>query len=145
MPIQVRPDGPLPNLISHIFGRCVRQGTCLVWTGASSRNQGQLTGGKYVHIIVYEHFKGKVPVGKEVGHTCDVGLCCEPEHLEAITRQQNVQDAFTRGRYNRGKYSSEEVKQLREGLIAVKEFAKKFNLTLKTVYNIKLGHKAKWR
>lgn len=131
--------------IERIFARCVRAGECLMWTGAASREHGMISGGRYVHVIVFEHFNGPVPLGKEVGHTCDVGLCCEPKHLEAVTRQKNVIDAFKRGRYQRGRYSDEEVKLLRNGNLSIKEFAAKYNLKTTTVYNIKLGHKAKCR
>jgi len=135
----------LPATVVHIFSRCVRRGACLIWTGASSRGHGQLTGGEYVHRVVYEQLKGPIPEGLEIGHTCDEGLCVEPEHLEAVTRQKNVQDAFSRGRYQRGRYSNEDIVALRAGKISSHAFAEKYGLSQKTAYNIKKGHKAKWR
>jgi hypothetical protein len=102
-------------------------------------------GGDYVHVIVYEHYYGKVPNGKEVGHKCDVGLCVNPEHLEAITRQKNIQDAFTRHRFQRAKYDEPDLIALRNGTLKVKEFAARFGVSVKHTYNIKLGHKVKWR
>lgn len=40
---------------------------------------------QYVHRIVYEHFVGPVPAGKELHHRCENPPCANFEHLEALT------------------------------------------------------------
>lgn len=50
-----------------------------------------------VHQASYEHFIGPIPEGKEVGHTCHVRDCWNPDHLEAQTREQNMQDLSPKG------------------------------------------------
>jgi hypothetical protein len=94
---------------------------------------------------MYEHAYGPVPKGLIVAHTCDIGVCVRLHHLEAITRQQNIRDAFRRKRYKRGRYNDDDVRALREGEIEIKAFAEKFRLHPRYVNNIKLGWKAEWR
>ena len=54
----------------------------------------------YAHRKSYELYKGKIPVGSVVRHTCDTPLCVNPEHLICGTQADNLQDAFARGRLN---------------------------------------------
>jgi hypothetical protein len=49
------------------------------------------------HRWSYERAYGPVPDGLVVGHKCDNKPCVNPDHLEAITVQQNTQDAHDRG------------------------------------------------
>lgn len=42
--------------------------------------------------------KGAIPKGLDVRHTCDNPPCCNPDHLELGTRQQNIRDCVGRGR-----------------------------------------------
>jgi len=68
---------------------------CWEWTGS-------LNAGGYAHIIddagnrqpahraAYEIFKGSVPVSLEIDHLCRVRHCVNPDHLEAVTKQENI-------------------------------------------------------
>lgn len=42
------------------------------------------------HRVVYEHFRGKIPDGKELDHLCRVRHCVNPDHLDPVTRQEHV-------------------------------------------------------
>lgn len=42
-----------------------------------------------VHRVVYEHLKEKIPENLEIDHLCRNRWCCNPDHLEAVTRQVN--------------------------------------------------------
>lgn len=44
-------------------------------------------------------FKGEIPEGLNVCHTCDVSICVNPDHLYAGTQLQNMLDAIERGRH----------------------------------------------
>jgi HNH endonuclease len=50
------------------------------------------------HRYAYVIFKGPIPEGLDVAHRCDIKLCCNPECLEAVTREKNIQDMYDRGR-----------------------------------------------
>lgn len=42
------------------------------------------------HRATYMHFVGPIPDGLELDHLCRVRACCNPAHLEPVTRQENV-------------------------------------------------------
>lgn len=56
----------------------------------------------YVHRLSFRHFKGPIPKGRHVCHSCDNPPCWNPEHLFAGTRHQNMQDMVDKGRHYRG-------------------------------------------
>lgn len=60
-----------------------------------SRNQS-------AHRLSYTAHKGEIPDGAVVRHTCDVRLCCNPEHLVLGTPKENMQDCIERGRIANG-------------------------------------------
>lgn len=50
------------------------------------------------HRLSYRLFKGEIPNGMYVLHSCDVPLCCNPEHLHLGTAQDNINEMKERGR-----------------------------------------------
>ena len=51
---------------------------------------------RYAHIASHLVFNGDIPKGKIVRHKCDVKPCCNPDHLEVGTQQDNLEDATKR-------------------------------------------------
>ena len=51
-----------------------------------------------LHRVIYEIKYGKIPNGLVIRHKCDNPYCCNIEHLEIGTRQDNVNDMIERGR-----------------------------------------------
>lgn len=45
---------------------------------------------QYVHRIAYEHAKGPIPPRLDIDHLCRVRNCINPDHLEAVTRRENL-------------------------------------------------------
>jgi hypothetical protein len=43
-----------------------------------------------VHRVVYEHYRGPIPDGLTIDHLCRVRCCCNPDHKEAVTSEENV-------------------------------------------------------
>lgn len=70
------------------------QGECLNWLGClTPDNYGRL-GGKYAHRVVYERLVGPIPAGLELDHLCRNTRCVKPEHLEPVTRAENMRRRY---------------------------------------------------
>ena len=46
---------------------------------------------KLGHVLAWELFYGRVPVGLELDHLCRNPACFNPAHLEAVTHKQNME------------------------------------------------------
>jgi len=49
------------------------------------------------HVLAHEVFIGPIPEGLEVDHTCLNTLCCNPDHLEAVTPAENNRRKWASG------------------------------------------------
>lgn len=47
-------------------------------------------GTRYAHRISYVAHKGEIPKGLDLDHLCRNRACVNPEHLEVVTRSQNL-------------------------------------------------------
>ena len=71
---------------------------CWRWVGATANGYGVTKVSEspvwVVHKILYEHYKGLVPKGRELDHTCRTKedghrWCCNPDHVEPVTPTEN--------------------------------------------------------
>lgn len=42
------------------------------------------------HRVAYEEWVGPIPEGMQIDHLCRNTICCNPEHLEPVTPQENL-------------------------------------------------------
>lgn len=74
----------------------VTESGCWLWIGCLHRNGY----GHYyekprkqqwlAHRFAYQFFKGSIPKELQLDHLCRVRCCVNPEHLEAVTRKENI-------------------------------------------------------
>jgi len=85
-------------------------GGCWLWSRVTPKGYGIIETyrrgrGKYdvyAHRYAYEAFVGAIPGGLDIDHTCFVRNCVNPEHLEPVTRAENLQRARERRSTNSG-------------------------------------------
>lgn len=83
-------------LEERLFAKVDATGPCWLWTGAKNIggygaiSKGRRQGAGIVHRIVWELLVGPIPEGLELDHLCRVRACCNPDHLEPVTRAENV-------------------------------------------------------
>lgn len=78
---------------------------CWLWKGAPNPpgGYGRIgTGGRpgyslFAHRVSYEFHIGPIPPGLVLDHLCSTPLCVNPNHLEAVTQQENVRRTVARG------------------------------------------------
>lgn len=94
----------------------------------------------YIHRLMYEKYKGRIPDGIEACHKCDNPNCINPDHLFLGTHKENMSDRTSKGRDTNGerngcaKLTDEQViKILSLRHLKQAELAKTFNVTQPTI------------
>lgn len=84
-------------VMDRIMARVVvNDNGCWIWQGATTNGYGivglgrRQDGTRNTHRVTYEHKNGPVPAGLVLDHLCRTPRCCNPDHLEAVTQQVNV-------------------------------------------------------
>jgi hypothetical protein len=84
------------ELINKILKHINKTDSCWLWTAAINKHGYGLTKltkkTRTAHRVLYELFKGEIPEGKFVCHSCDVRHCVNPEHLWIGTTEDNMKD-----------------------------------------------------
>ena len=127
---------------------------CWVWPNIKhQKSYGQLSwdGTVYpVHRLSYIIFKGLIPNDKLVRHTCNNSKCVNPNHLILGSTSDNSIDTVKSGTQGHQKLNSSDVLEIRKSLKINTKYgfasilAKKYNVTLSTIYDIKKGHSWSW-
>ena len=75
---------------------------CWLWTGYTHKNgyggirvkQKQIKAHRYSYML----YKGPIPDGFLVLHSCDVKNCVNPRHLRLGTQSENIKEMYQKGR-----------------------------------------------
>ncbi len=85
----------------RLWPRVNKTETCWLWTaGLDAHGYGLFSdirmtnlrgrAARAAHRWSYEHFVGPVPEGLDLDHLCRVRNCVRPDHLEPVTRRENL-------------------------------------------------------
>lgn len=87
---------PPRPLLERIIAR-IDVADCWVWTGALTKaGYGAIGRGRrdegiaYTHRAMYELLVGPIKPGLDLDHLCRNRACCNPDHLEPVSRAENV-------------------------------------------------------
>lgn len=133
---------------------CKDSSGCWIWQLHKDRHgygktTKRLWGEHTAHRSAYAMFKGQIPDGMVVMHSCDNPSCVNPDHLSVGTIQDNVTDMIIKGRYRcpsivgennpRAKVTEDQVKQIRaraESGEPIVELSKAYCLHKTKIYDI---------
>ncbi len=97
------------NLIERFEAKVSKSEGCWLWKGAVSSGRygnfnlnGKFTTASRAAWILY---KGEIPDGLFVCHTCDNPLCVKVDHLFLGTPLENILDCIRKGRGRRGSFN----------------------------------------
>jgi hypothetical protein len=105
--------------------------------------------------IFYEKYKGLIPQGMHVLHTCDTPACINPDHLWLGTHYENMQDMAKKGRTahlireqngeknHMAKLTESQVLEIRSMSGFQREIAQKYGISRQIVSDIK--NYRKWK
>lgn len=91
MPVKPRPviDRLMPRVTEDDNG-------CWNFQGAKTEGYGVIglggrdAGNDYTHRVTYRYFVGEIPSGLDLDHLCRNRACCNPWHVEPVTRLVNT-------------------------------------------------------
>ena len=63
---------------------------CWNWTAALRAGYGQMWTKRNIHRYFYVDIFGEIPAGLDLDHLCRNRRCCNPWHLEPVTRRENI-------------------------------------------------------
>lgn len=83
------------KLMSQLY---IQHNGCWIYTGTlDDYGYGALSRDR-VHVHSFKCFKGNIPEGMYVCHSCDEPPCFNPDHLYLGTHYDNIQDMWKSGR-----------------------------------------------
>lgn len=85
----------MDGVIERLWSRSERDPICgcWLWVGNTHQGYGRITIAglnRSIHRLAYTVLRGEIPAGLTLDHLCRRRNCWNPEHLEPVTRRENV-------------------------------------------------------
>lgn len=119
---------------------------CWFWRGGTNKQgYGQMAAfstNVLAHRFAYEVYIGLIPRGFELHHICENRVCVKPDHLEVVTREENIARTprLQRARSLRYDTYSSEIRRRRAALGWTREeLAEAAGVSVYTVVNAEVG------
>lgn len=137
----------IQNKISVSSDGCWNWTGCLNPYGVISNSWTKTYKTTLVHRMSYMAFKGHIPKGQQVCHSCDNPACCNPDHLWLGTIGDNMRDRTAKGRTAKGsknaasKLTEAQIVEIKAklGKVTGRELAKQYKVTETLISYIKQG------
>ena len=116
---------------------------CWIWLGNTIwSGYGQISVNdkpQSTHRFAYAFFKGTIPAGMCVLHSCDIPSCVNPNHLRLGTLSENTEDCVNKGRHTKARrsLSLEQVQEILSTRGSYRKVAKQFNTCINVIWNIR--------
>ncbi len=85
---------PWPPLEQRFWAKVRKTDHCWEWMGSKdTTGYGRIHANgrqRPAHRVSYEMHVGPIPDGLEIDHLCNNRGCVNPEHLDVVTRRQNI-------------------------------------------------------
>lgn len=99
------------------------------------------------HRLSYLMFKGEIPKGSLIMHSCDNPCCVNPSHLTAGTPLDNAQDRDRKGRAGnhkgeangRAKLTDKQVSEIRHSTLCTTSLMTSYEVSRSTICRIRVG------
>ncbi len=149
------PNETIHSIINSFERFFEKKDECWIWQGAKKSIKKLQYGSfsfrdkrsKFAHRVSYEVYKGEIPEGMLVLHTCDNAPCVNPDHLYLGTYLDNQHDKRARGRCNGEKLTEEQVVEIKKRLIegeSMNKIARHYNVSRQNIKNINDGKIWRW-
>ena len=105
-------------------------------------HQGKQDG---AHRVSFRLFKGEIPEGMNVCHSCDNPRCVNPDHLFIGSDSANMSDMTAKGRHpyplgethHRAKLTNDAVRAIRASAQSHNQLARAYGVTKRTIINVR--------
>jgi len=79
-----------PTAIERFLAKVQKTDTCWIWTATKNPKGYGRFDKTYAHRFSYEHYKRPIAQHWQIDHLCKVTSCVNPDHLEAVTLEENL-------------------------------------------------------